>query len=160
MCEVSYRRIPIYSYSQIKDVANIITSCGEDMYKKYNLSHWRNSLVKTILIVYYTCVLRHTTIWGVYRGTEMVATFQTRKQGQNLNFCKFAVLPKYSGQGIGAKCITIMNDIALQYSLHGLTCEVLGESEHALNFYLKRGFKIVGSVKTLKYTEFKLLKEI
>lgn len=153
-------RILPYSFSDLIKTAKIITACGNDMYKKYGLSHWKNSLFKNLLIVYYTLFFKHTKIWGVYLNGFMVATFQTRISGQSLYFCKFAVNPDHSGHGIGGQCINTMIEIAKNNNLMTLSCEVFRENLHALSFYQKRGFKNIGERTTLKYTEYALVKQI
>lgn len=158
--ELSYKIISPVSVTQIWAVANVLTSCGKDMYIKYGLRHWNNSIFKNILILYYTLLVKHTTLWGVYYNKNLVGSFQTKLDGQYLNFCKFAVLPDISGKGIGGKCISKMEEIARQQHLLGLSCEVFDESKHALDFYRNRGFSKEGTLNTLKYTEIKLLKRI
>lgn len=156
--DATYKRISPYSLLLLIKIAKIITDCGNDMFKKYGLGHWKNSLFKNILIVCYTIFFKHTQVWGVYSKNSLVATFQTKVSDDSLYFCKFAVNPKYSGLGIGGECINFMEKIALHNNLASLSCEVLIENEYALSFYLKRGFKKIGVRKTLKYTEYALVK--
>lgn len=158
--DITYHNISAYSIPNILKISRIICSCGEDMYQRYGLSHWNNSLFKTFLIVYYTILIKHTTLWAIYNNETIIATFQTKREGDYLNFCKFAVDPRQAGQGVGSRCLGIMEEIAGEIGLRGLTCEVFDKSTHALYFYLNRGFVKNGSISTMKYTELKLVKRI
>lgn len=158
--DISFRQLSPAAITGIWDVARILTACGQDMYEKYELRHWYNSTLKNLLILYYILLMKGTKLWGVFDNNALVGTFQTKRDGQYLNFCKFAVLPGCSGQGIGGKCIAKMEDIAREHQLNGLSCEVFDESRHALSFYLNKGFVKTGSMSTLKYTELKLVKKL
>lgn len=155
-----YSKVSFSSLPKIIRISRIIESCGENMYEKYNLPHWKNSLCKTILIVLYTMLIKGMTLWAVTCGQNIIATYLTKKDKGYLNFAKFAVDPSFEGKGLGTKCISEMTALAKANALKGLSCEVMSTSEHALNFYLHRGFRQVGSTKTLKYTEFKLIKKL
>ncbi len=157
---IIFNKISTISLLKIYSVARILTDCGRDMYVKYRLRHWNNSIIKNILILYYTILVKHKTIWGVYNKEKIIGTFQTKKEGQFLNFSKFAVLPTISGNGIGGKCIEQMENIAQEQKLVGLSCEVFDQSDKALTFYLNRGFIKTGTINTLKYTEITLKKTL
>lgn len=154
-----YSEVSLFSLLKIIRASRIIEACGQNMYEKYNLPHWKNSLFKTILIVIYTKLIKGMTLWAVTDGRNTIATYMTKKDHGYLNFAKFAVDPSVEGKGLGTKCLLTMTALAKEFSLNGLSCEVMSNSEHALNFYLHRGFRQVGFTKTLKYTEYKLIKE-
>lgn len=155
----SVKKISIFNLIALNSVAKILKDCGDDMYQKYQLSHWKNYYIKTMLIVVYTA-LKHK-VYGVYDGADnMIATFQTRELSDGLHFSKLAVSPKASRRGIGSYCLEKMEHLAKDKGLLCLKCEVYDKSKHAYNFYLKHGFKEVGKVETMKYTEVALMKNL
>lgn len=150
--------VSLVEFHKISQIVRILTECGNDMDTRYGLKHWKNSFLKTILIVCYSGLKNR--VYGVYEGEQMVATFQTRIQNGVLHFSKLAVLPSSSGKGIGAQCLRQIESMAKSEGCKKLECEVYCESLHALAFYQKRGFCIAGKVSTLKYTEFALEKTL
>lgn len=153
------KKIVIYNIQALIQITQILKKCGDDMYFKYGLSHWKNSYFKTFLIVIYTA-FKHS-IDGVFDGSNnMIATFQTKCQTNSLHFSKLAVSPKTTGKGIGSYCLSQMECLAKKQGLQYLKCEVYDKSKHAYDFYIKRGFVEVGKVETLKYTELILEKRL
>lgn len=158
---MSYRvkEIKIINIPNLIRVAKILKECGDDMHQKYRLSHWKNSYVKTLLIVIYTAL--KSTVYGVWDSSDdMIATFQTKKHAEALHFSKLAVRPKASRQGIGSYCLQEIESMAKIKGLLSLKCEVYDKSKHAYRFYIKQGFREIGKVETLKYTEIVLEKKL
>ena len=140
-------------------VAEILCKCGRDMKEKYGLLHWDNSLLKTWLIIYYTAVKNRVFI--VYdRDRSPVATFQVGVFDDYLHFGKLAVLPEFSGNGVGKFCVEHIGRIAKESGKNRICCEVYEKSEHALGFYKKLGFEVTRRVSTRKYTELALSKNL
>lgn len=155
------KRTSFFNIPAFFKIARILKDCGDDMHSKYGLNHWKNSYFKTLLIVYYTA-LRHR-VYGVYQKDTktMVATFQTRKVSEDkLGFSKLAVSPKVSGKGCGSACLSKIEELAKSEGFCTLTCEVYEKSEHAYEFYKKRGYVTVGSINTRKYCELILEKRM
>lgn len=140
------------------ETAKILSDCGDDMYQKYNISHWKNSVLKSFLIVIYSMVRYTRKVMGVYDGDTMIGTYQISKVNDSLCFGKLAISPSCSGQGFGTYCIEQMTKQAIECGCKKLQCEVYIHSQHALDFYLHKGFVEEGICKTLKYTEIKLVK--
>lgn len=157
--ELDIKTVPFFDIPSIWRASNIVFECGRDMSKRYGLHHWDNSRLLTFCIVMYGINIKKTKLWRVNSNNKTVATFQTKIKGNYLNFSKLAVSPASEGKGIGKECLNFMSSIALQNNLKGLSCEVLTDSSHALNFYLHNGFKEVGSISTLHYSETVLVKE-
>ena len=155
---INHLKVSLFSIIDIIRISRIVEACGRNMYAKYGLTHWRNSFIKTFLIIIYSILFRRMTLWKVMEGSKILATYQTKIKGQYLNFAKFAVDPVIEGKGLGTNCLDFMSKLAMQNDLKGLTCEVMAESAHALTFYINRGFKEVCIIKTLNYTELRLLK--
>ena len=150
------KKIGIFNLlGQIK-VNNILFDCGKDMAKKYDLHHWDNSHFKNFIIVV-LCELKNTVYLVTENGIP-VATFQTKQVGETVRFEKLACSPKYSGKGIGSFCMSCIEAIAQKADCKKVCMEVYSPSQHALEFYLHRGYKVCGKIKTLKYSEVKMEK--
>lgn len=142
---------------QIK-VNNILFDCGKNMAKRYNLHHWDNSHLKNFLIVA-ICELKNT-VYLVTKEERPVATFQIKKVGKTIRFEKLACSPKCSGKGIGSFCMKYIEEMAKKEGCERVEMEVYSSSQHALNFYLHKGYKEFGRIQTLKYTEIKMGKKL
>ena len=142
---------------QIK-VNNILFDCGKDMAKKYDLHHWDNSHLKNFIIVA-LCELKNT-VYLVTEDEKPVATFQTKQVGKTMRFEKLACSPKHSGKGIGSFCMSYIEEMAKKEGCERVEMEVYSPSQHALDFYLHRGYEVCGETKTLKYTEVKMGKKL
>lgn len=154
------KQVDIFNLRTLWKVSEIIRQCGNDMFEKYGLKHWLNSKIKTFLIVLYVATKERRKIYSVSKHNDIIATYQACKVGNSYKFGKFAVSPTMNGMGVGSECIQIMTLQALKFGCSFLECEVYCKSEHALNFYLKRGFRRNGEINTLKYKELKLIKDI
>lgn len=157
---VTVKRIPLWQINSLCKIAKLLVDCGNDMKAKYGLIHWKNSFLKTFLITIYTVIRNRGTLFAVLESESLIATYQLYQRGLSMHFCKLAVSPQNSGGGIGSFCINQMEITAQRQGCKNLSCEVYKKSSHALNFYLNRGFKIVGNVRTLKFDEFKLEKQL
>lgn len=139
-------------------VSDILYKCGKDMAKNQDLRHWDNSHIKNWVIVA-LCALKND-IYLVTDGRLPVATFQTRTIDNKLLFRKLAISPKFSGKGIGTRCLAEIEKIAAEHGCGESICEVYEKSEHAIKFYEHRGYTVCGTAETLKYKELKMRKEL
>lgn len=142
---------------QIK-VNNILFDCGKDMVKKYDLHHWDNSHFKNFIIIA-LCELKNS-IYLVTENGMAVATFQIKQIDTTIHFEKLACSPKYSGKGIGSYCLACIEKMARNRACKKVTMEVYSPSQHALDFYLHKGYEMCGETQTLKYSEVKMEKRI
>lgn len=155
----SIKKIRLYNLISLWKIAKILKACGDDMYSKYGLKHWKNGYLKTILIVI-LCAIKNS-LYAVFDNSGlMIATFQTRRMDDALHFSKLAVLPSSSSRGVGSYCIAEIETMAKSYGLSKLKCEVYDKSLYAYAFYEKRGFVRIGEMNTLKYSEFILEKRL
>lgn len=137
-------------------VNNILFDCGKDMAVEYNLHHWDNSHFK-IFIIIAICELKNI-VYLVTDNEKPIATFQTKKVGKVMRFEKLASSPKNSGKGVGSFCINQIESIAKKAGCEKVCMEVYSPSQHALEFYLHRGYVVCGETKTIKYSEIKMEK--
>ena len=158
--ELLVNKVRIHNVSTLMDIARILKKCGDDMYAKYNLTHWKNSYFKTLLIVFYTALKNDVYVCVNKNEGATVATFQTRRLKDTVCFSKLAVMPNSSGKGIGSFCLEQIEEMTKKEGIYTLKCEVYDKSIHARNFYISRGYKEVGNVNTLKYNELILEKKL
>lgn len=150
------KKIGIFNVlGQIK-LNNILFDCGKDMAKKYDLHHWDNSHFKNFIILA-LCELKNT-VYLVIDDEKPVATFQIKQVGKTMCFEKLACLPKYSRKGIGSFCMNYIEEMAKKKDCERVAMEVYLPSQHALDFYLHKGYVVCGETKTLKYSEVKMEK--
>ena len=139
---------------RLNNVAAILNACGKDMAKKYDLHHWDNPYLKSLVIVG-LCALKND-IYLFYANEKPVATFMTKVQGDSLHFEKLGTLPSEAGKGIGSMCMAKIEEVAKNAGCKKVVMEVYEPSQHALSFYEHKGYKAVGMTDTLKYKEVRM----
>lgn len=146
-----YNIVSIYSIKNIIATASILNRCGKDMAQNYNLHHWDNSMMKSLVITFLG--LLKNKVYIVKKGNNAVATFQTKLKKDTLFFEKLAVDPSVSGSGIGSYCMDCIEAMAKQYGKQRVKMEVYDKSQHAIDFYTHKGYRQAGKTSTLKYTD-------
>lgn len=152
------KKIGLLNLSGQLKVNNILFDCGKDMANKFDLHHWENSHFKNFIIIA-MCELKNTVYLVTDKG-DPIATFQTKKIGKMMRFEKLASLPQNSGKGVGTFCIKKIENIAKEAGCDKVCMEVYSPSQHALDFYLHRGYIVCGETRTLKYSEVKMEKRL
>lgn len=152
------KKVSKNNISDLNKAAKILNACGKDMAEKYDLHHWDNLYIKSLMIVG-MCALKND-VYMIYDGLKPVATFMTMKNGDTLHFEKLGTLPAESGKGIGSFCMTKIEESARQAGCTKVAMEVYEPSQHAISFYEHKGYKKVGTTDTLKYKEIKMEKSI
>lgn len=152
------KKISIFNLLGQFKVNNILFDCGKDMAVKYDLHHWDNTHFKNLMIVLF-CEMKNN-VYLVEDNQNPVATFQTRVIDESIHFEKLACSPQYAGQGIGTFCMNYIEEIAKKTNCKKVCMEVYSPSQHALDFYLRRGYKICGETKTIKYKEVMMEKSL
>lgn len=155
---LQYKRVHLWNISGLLKVLGILDRCGKDMAKKYALHHWDNSFVKNLAIVG-MCALKNK-IWLVLEDGRAVATFQTSKKDQRLSLQKLGTDPSHAGKGIGLFCMQTVEQMAKNANCKAVCLEVYAASTYAIGFYENRGYRCVGKVSTLKYSELKMQKNL
>lgn len=145
------KRVFLYEVKKILNIAEILHSCGQDMAKRYGLHHWDNSMIKTYIILVF-CLLKNQ-VYLVLDDNNLVATFQIKKMDDVLFFEKLAVIPMESGKGYGSYCMELIETKARELDCKKVRMEVYDQSQHAIEFYVAKGYMQVGEANTLKYTD-------
>lgn len=145
------KKVGILDIPRLNKVAFILNACGKNMAMKYDLHHWDNPYLKSLVIVG-LCALKNK-VYLLYTDKIPVATFMTKIQGDALHFEKLGTLPSEGGKGIGSLCMSKIEEIAKNAGCKKVVMEVYAPSQYALSFYEHKGYKAVGMVDTLKYKE-------
>ena len=145
----SMRARRIYNLKDIFAVTRILYNCGKDMARQYDIHHWDNSKIKTLLIVIICAIKNH--IFVVENDNMIVATYQTTIKDKSLHFEKLAVEPQHNGKGIGSFCLQEIEKEARDNGCRNVEMDVYSKSEHAIQFYINHGYTHVKNNNTLKY---------
>ena len=152
------KKVGKFNLTKLAKVAGILNACGRDMAKKYDLHHWDNPYIKSLLIVL-LCDFKND-IYLLYDNDKAVATFMTKIQSDVRHFEKLGTLPSEGDKGIGSMCMKKIEETARKFGCKKVTMEVYEPSQHAISFYEHKGYKVVGVTDTLKYKEVKMEKSI
>ena len=152
------KRVGKFDIPKLNKVASILNACGKDMAQKYDLHHWDNSYIKSLVIVA-LCDLKNE-IYLLYDRDNAVATFQVKQSGTTLHFEKLGTLPSEAGRGAGSFCMKKIEELAAERGLQKIVMEVYEPSQHAISFYEHKGYKAVGMTDTLKYKEIRMEKSL
>ncbi len=122
-------------------VYDILRLCGEDMYERLGLVHWRTPYplerIRSDCAVY--------EVYLAYEEGEPVATFRLADRGDMLELSKFGVRPGRAGRGIGGHCLAYMEMICRARGYAGLCLDVYDQSTETIRFYQNRGFRVTGT---------------
>lgn len=80
--------------------------------------------------------------YGVTPQKEAVAALRVMYDGDTAKIQRMAVLPSYRGQGVGSLMLDfVLAELAKDKALRRA---ILGSQDHAVAFYRKAGFKVIG----------------
>lgn len=131
----------------IEAIYYILEACGKDMYEKNGLIHWLNPYPKENI----EADIKNKSVFVVMEDEKYIATFTLACDDDDFYLSKFAVLPEFSGKGIGKKCLEFAESFVLKNSANVLKLDVYDQSRHAIDFYLKNGFVITGEKPTRRF---------
>ncbi len=152
----SVKKVTFVNFKALAQVNKILYRCGKDMAQKYNLHHWDDSYLKNLIVIF-LCVLKNE-IYLVSDEHGAVATYQIRNYEDAVLFQKLATDPRRSGKGVGSFCMDMIEKTARDRNKCRVCCEVYDKSQHAVDFYLHKGYREYGKASTLKYTEIQMEK--
>ena len=145
---VFIRQIAAEDEEAIADIHTILRECGEDMYEKQRLTHWKTPYP----IERIRQDAREKHVYAVYYEGEVVATFQLSFRSSEAYLSKLAVRPAFARRGIGGDCLRFIEELCRKQGLHRICLDVYDKSEHAICFYQKHGFQTIGSAPTRHFT--------
>lgn len=139
-------------------IHNIVYRCGQDMYAKDGLTHWRNgyskeNIEKDIVEKEVYLISKEDEYIGCFMLTSNPSVFFTdANKDQYMYISKVAIDPKAAGQGIGSLSMNFCEEIVKEKQLKGIRLDVYNKSEKAIKFYEKIGF-IRGEIKPTRNFE-------
>lgn len=145
------KKVAFFDIVKQLKVNKILYDCGKYMAKKYDLHHWDNSHFKNFIIVL-LCEIKNN-VYLIYEDGKAIATFQTKRVKEVLKFEKLATSPNCMAKGIGTYCLKVIEQQANDLGCKKINMEVYSSSQHAIDFYLHRGYVVTSKTKTLKYSE-------
>lgn len=151
--------VSLFDIKRLSSIAKIFFQCGKDMANRYNLHHWDNSMIKSFAIALY-CALKNEVYIVTDLTDKVIATFQIKKKDDYLFFEKLAVDPSFSNKGVGTFCLQTIERLSKDKGIKSIRMDVYDKSQHAIDFYLHKGFIVVGKENTLKYTNLIMEKRI
>ena len=136
----------------INEIYKILFRCGINMSRKL-MFHWLKPYSKSF--IRHDCDTKKVILVKDEAIGVFTSTFQmfVNEQG-NLYIRKIATNPKFEGRGIGRRNMQYMEVYAKEQGCPKMTLDVYKKSSHAINFYKKNGFVIVGEKKARFFSEY------
>ena len=152
-------KLSLFDIKYLSNIARIFFMCGKDMAMKYNLHHWNNSKIKSFAIALY-CALKNDVYVVTDLTNKVIATFQVKVNDDSLFFEKLAVDPSSSNKGVGTFCLQAIERLAKENGKNKVRMDVYDKSQHAIDLYSHKGYSIIGSERSLKFTNLIMEKRI
>lgn len=173
---LAFERVHVNDSNIMLEIYEIIKNCGEEMYRKYGLTHW--SKPYPIEAILDDCVKREVFIAKDLDANSCVHTFQLEFINPNLIYSfyekkeneekeiiiarivKFATHPKFAGKGIGKLSIEFIEKYCRNKGISKICLDVYEKSINAIQFYKNRGFVIRGKKPTRHFMVYLMEKQI
>lgn len=140
----------------IDDLFVLIEACGEDMWRRLGLDHWKPPVPKEIYREY----ARTKSVFAVYDGVDLAGTFTIGPDAleaylpgcwaddthRAVYLSKLAVLPGLQGRGIGRWCMGRVDELAREYGAHAVRFDALTRNAPLLAFYDRTGYRRRGDM--------------
>lgn len=151
---------------KVSKVYEIIKASGEYMFKEQGLLHWKNPY--PLEAIQKNCEEREVFIVKDNDTDTYVHTFQLEFNNEFINenkvpvaiINKFATIPEVAGKGIGKLSMDYIEDYCRNNGIFKINLDVYDKSDHAVQFYKKRGFIITGSKTTRYFTVYLMEKTL
>ncbi|MES1038111.1 GNAT family N-acetyltransferase [Peribacillus simplex] len=165
---LTFERIFSHEDKKVSEIFEIIKVSGEHMFKEQGLVHWRTPYPKEV--IQKNCNDREVFLVKDMDTNTYVHTFQleftkslidSNKNELQVAFInKFATIPKVAGKGIGKKSMDYIEEYCRKKGVSEISLDVYDKSEHAIQFYKKRGFAVTGSKQTKHFTVYLMGKQL
>lgn len=144
----------------VNSVYTILKKSGEYLYREFKLEHWKTPyslerIRKDILI-------NDVFIVQDKKTKKFVNTFQIKINpiSKKSELSKFATHPDCMGKGIGSLTMEFIEEYSRKKSAEKILLDVYDKSENSIQFYKNKGFQVIGSKKTQRFTVFLMEKII
>lgn len=144
--------------SLVGEIYSILFRCGINMARKF-LFHWLRPYSKSS--IKNDCDTKQVVLVRDNATGRFTSTFQMYidKEG-NLYVRKIATLPEFEGRGIGKRNMQYMEAYARAQGCPKVCLDVYKKSSHAIGFYKKNGFAVVGERKARFFSEYIMEKAV
>ncbi|MFE4896546.1 GNAT family N-acetyltransferase [Peribacillus butanolivorans] len=173
--KLTFERISANEDKKVSEVYEIIKISGEHMFKEQGLVHWKTPY--PIEVIQKNCEERDVFLVKDIETNTYVHTFQlefisdfsktlinsnysNKKEVYEVIINKFATIPNVAGKGIGKMSMDYIDEYCRNKGVSKISLDVYDKSEHAIQFYKKRGFIITGSKPTRHFTVYLMEKQI
>lgn len=149
---------------EINQVYNIIKLCGQEMYVKDGLEHWKKpypieAIRKNIMDSEVYVILSDDNVVGTVTVTNNKSIYFDDNIPA-IYISKFAIHPEYFGQGIGSEMIKWLEKLAVKRNIKTIRLDVYVKSEKAIVFYQHRGFEIMDEKPTRNFSVYCMEKKL
>lgn len=136
----------------INEIYRILFRCGINMAKKF-MFHWLKPYSKSS--IKNDCDTKRVILVKDKETARYTSTFQMYVDDQgNLYVRKIATSPEFEGRGIGKRNMQYMEAYARAQGCPKVCLDVYKKSSHAIGFYKKNGFAVVGERKARFFSEY------
>jgi len=144
---------------QIDDIYALIETCGEDMWQRLGLDHWRPPTPKEVIREY----ARTKELFAVCDNANLVSTFTIRFDAPEpypescwtdpghraIYLNKLAVHPSQQGRGLGRWCMEQIEHLARERGCEAVRFDALTRNAPLLAFYDHLGYRRCGDMYVL-----------
>lgn len=170
---IEFKQVFPYEEDKINEVYEIIKSSGEFMFEQHGLVHWKSPYPKEAIKK--NCENRKVFLAKNIKNNKYVHTFQLelieeyttireyRIQEANQKIAvinKFATVPQAAGRGIGTLSMNFIEELCLNRGIYCISLDVYDKSEHAIQFYIKKGFSVTGTKMTKNFRVYQMEKQL
>ncbi len=143
----------------IEDLYALIVACGEDMWQRLGLDHWKPATPKDVFREY----ARAKEVFAVHDGDELVGTFTIGFEAPEpyapeswadaahraIYLNKLAVSPGLQRRGLGRWCMVEIERLARERGRQALRFDALTRNGPLLGFYDHLGYRRCGDMYVL-----------
>ena len=149
-------RLEARTPDRIDDVYALIERCGEDMWRRLGLDHWKPPTPKDVFREY----ARTKEVFAVHDAGELVATFTIGAEAPEpyppsswadaahraIYLNKLAVAPGLQGRGLGRWCMDTVERLARERGCDAVRFDALTRNAPLLGFYDHIGYARRGAM--------------
>ena len=144
--------------------------CSENMLKEQGLEHWipvysiesieKDINEKNVFIVEYKeKIIGNFTVYSGLNDLWKDNWFY-EKSINNIYVSKLCIIPEYSKHGFGKMCMQYIEEFCLNNKYNCICLDVYDKAIHAINFYKKIGYEIIGNASTRRFNVLLMKKDL
>ena len=154
-----------------KDIIyNNLKLCSNKMYEEQGLDHWipvyavknieKDIKEKIVFVIEYN----NNIIGNFTLNNSLNDLWKQNEYYNKIDKCiyvsKLCIIPEYSRHGLGKKCMEFIEKYAKDNSYKYVCLDVYDKAIHAVKFYKKIEYKVVGEAKTRRFNVLLMKKDI